>query len=79
MMFGYACDETPRADAPGYLLEPQVGPSSWPRSARRGTLSYLRPDGKTQVTVEYDGDTVKRVDAIVISPPSTTRTWTWPS
>ena len=34
---------------------------------KEGTLQYLRPDGKTQVTVEYDGDTVKRVDAIVIS------------
>ena len=32
-----------------------------------GTLSYLRPDGKTQVTAEYEGDTVKRIDAIVIS------------
>ena len=34
---------------------------------KEGALRYLRPDGKTQVTVEYDGDTVKRVDAIVIS------------
>ena len=32
-----------------------------------GTLSYLRPDGKTQVTVEYDGDTPIRVDTVVIS------------
>lgn len=32
-----------------------------------GTLKYLRPDGKTQVTVEYDGDQVKRIDAIVVS------------
>ena len=32
-----------------------------------GTLSYLRPDGKSQVTVEYDGDTPVRVDAVVIS------------
>ena len=32
-----------------------------------GTLAYLRPDGKTQVTAEYEGDTVKRIDAIVIS------------
>ena len=32
-----------------------------------GTLAYLRPDGKTQVTVEYDGDRVKRIDTIVVS------------
>ena len=34
---------------------------------KNGTLAYLRPDGKTQVTVEYDGDKVKRIDTIVIS------------
>ena len=34
---------------------------------RKGTLDYLRPDGKSQVTVEYDGDTPVRIDAIVLS------------
>ena len=34
---------------------------------KNGTLKYLRPDGKTQVTVEYDGDRVKRIDTVLIS------------
>lgn len=66
MMFGYACDETaeymPMAISLAHKLAKQLT-----KVRKDGTLSYLRPDGKTQVTVEYDGDIVKRIDAVVVS------------
>lgn len=66
MMFGYACDETPeRMPLPISLAHRLARRLSSLR--REGTLPYLRPDGKTQVTVEYDGHTPVRIDALVVS------------
>lgn len=66
MVFGYACDETeelmPMPIALAHKLSMKLS-----QVRKNGTLPYLRPDGKTQVTVEYDGDKPVRVDAIVVS------------
>ena len=66
MMFGYACDETkeymPLAISLAHKLTRRLA-----AVRKDGTLSYLRPDGKAQVTVEYDDDTPVRIEAVVVS------------
>jgi S-adenosylmethionine synthetase len=66
MMFGYACDETEELmPLPIQLAHKLVRRLSEVR--RSGLVAYLRPDGKSQVTVEYEGDRAIRLDAIVLS------------
>ena len=67
MMFGYACDETPEFMPMAIHLAHKMA-RKLTSVRKNGELSYLRPDGKTQVTVEYDENgKVKRIDAIVVS------------
>ena len=66
LMFGYACRET------GTLMPLPISLAhdlcrGLSESRRTGLIDYLRPDGKSQVTVEYDGDTPVRVDTVVVS------------
>ena len=66
LMFGYACKETDELMPLPIMMSHHLvrGLSN---ARRDGRLDYLRPDGKSQVTVEYDGDSPKRIDAVVVS------------
>lgn len=66
MMFGYATDETPEL-MPMPIMLAHALTKKLTAVRKDGTVKYLRPDGKSQVTVEYDDDNPVRVDTIVIS------------
>lgn len=66
LMFGYACSETDSLMPLPITLSHELC-RGLSRVRREGLMTYLRPDGKSQVTVEYDGDTPVRVDAVVVS------------
>ncbi|MDF1524341.1 MAG: methionine adenosyltransferase, partial [Trueperaceae bacterium] len=66
LMFGYASDETPQL-MPMPIMLAHALTKRLAQVRREGLLPYLRPDGKAQVTVAYDGDRPVRVDAVVVS------------
>ena len=66
LMFGYACTETEELMPLPIMLAHKLG-KALSRARRDGVMDYLRPDGKSQVTVEYDGHRPVRVDTVVVS------------
>ena len=67
MMFGFACDDTPEPTCPCPSIWRTASPSAWRYVRKTGELDYLRPDGKTQVTVRYEDDRPVEVTKVLLA------------